>query len=72
MHLALAWDETRGVRFYVDGQLVGQKDVAAVFDAGLDKFGAHGDVIGPQDVVTMEQYQRGGDIDEIRIYDQML
>ena len=71
-HFAFGWDETVGVRFYVNGQLVGQKDTRAIFYAGLDKFGAHGDAIGPQDVVTMEQYQRGGDIDEIRIYDQML
>ncbi|MDA2927342.1 LamG domain-containing protein [Acidobacteria bacterium AH-259-G07] len=72
VHLALTWDENRGVRFYVDGRLVGQQDVEAVFYAGLDQFGAHGDVIGPQDVATMEQFLRGGDIDEIRIYDQML
>ena len=72
VHLALSWDETRGMRFYVEGRLVGQKDGEAVFYAGLDQFGAHGDVIGPQDVATLEQYLRGGDIDEIRIYDQML
>lgn len=72
LHFALAWDETQGVRFYINGKLAGKKDGAAVFYAGLDQFGAHGDVIGPQDVATMEQFQRGGDIDEIRIYDQML
>ncbi len=71
-HFALSWDETQGVRFFLDGKLVGKVDLTAVFDAGLDQFGAHGDVIGPQDVSTEEQFQRGGDIDELRIYDQML
>jgi Concanavalin A-like lectin/glucanases superfamily len=71
-HFALTWDETQGIRFSLDGKLVGKVDLTAVFDAGLDQFGAHGDVIGPQDVSTEEQFQRGGDIDELRIYDQML
>ena len=71
-HLALTWDETQGVRFFVDGRMVGKKDLTAVFYAGLDQFGAHGDVIGPQEVYTGEQHVRGGDIDEVRIYDQML
>jgi hypothetical protein len=71
-HFALSWDETQGVRFYVDGKLAGKKDLTAVFFAGLDQFGAHGEVIGPQGVTSDEQYIRGGDIDEIRIYDQML
>ena len=74
IHFALAWDETQGIRFYLDGKLVAKKDLTAVFYAGLDKFGAHGDVIGPQDVYTAENgpFRRGGDIDEIRIYDQSL
>ena len=72
IHFALSWDETEGVRFYIDGKEVGRKDVKGVFYAGLDKFGMHSDSIGPQDVVTMEQYMRGGDVDEIRIYDQTL
>jgi Concanavalin A-like lectin/glucanases superfamily len=72
VHFAVEWDETQGMRFFVDGKLVGKVDMAAVFDAGLDQFGPHGEVIGPQEVYTGYQYVRGGDIDEIRIYDQML
>jgi hypothetical protein len=71
-HLALSWDETRGIRFYVNGRLVGQKDGAAIFDAALDQFGPHSRVIGPMQVQSAYNFVRGGDIDEIRIYDRML
>ena len=72
VHFAVAWDEMQGMHFYMDGKLVEKKDAGAVFYAGLDQFGAHGEVIGPQDVATELQHVRGGHIDEIRIYDQML
>src|SRR5262249_21101920 len=39
IHVALAWDETQGVRLYVDGQLMGRLDQSAVLDAGLSFFG---------------------------------
>jgi hypothetical protein len=72
IHLALAWDETTGIRFYVDGKLVAHRDSVAVLYTGLDQFGPHSRVISPAQVQSAYNYQRGGDIDEIRIYDRML
>lgn len=71
-HLALAWDETKGIRFYVNGQMVARQDGAAVFYAALDQFGPHSRVIGPMQVQSAYNFVRGGDIDELRIYDRML
>lgn len=71
-HLALAWDETTGIRFYVNGKLVARKDSVVVLSTGLDQFGPHSRVISPAQVQSAYNFQRGGDIDEIRIYDRML
>ena len=72
VHLALAWDETSGIRFYVNGKLAGEKAATGMFDAALDQFGPHSRVIGPTGVEASYNYDRGGDIDELRIYDRML
>jgi len=72
LSIAFAWDETQGVRLYVDGKLVAQKDQAAVLDAGLDQFGPFSRTISPMQVQSAYQYVRGGDIADIRIYDHML
>jgi len=72
LHLALAWDENEGIRFYVDGFPAGKKDTVAVYDAGLDQFGPHSRIISPYQVQSAYNFMRGGDIDEIRIYDRML
>jgi len=72
IHIALTWDETWGIRFYLDGKPVGQKDTTAVFYAGLDQFGPHSRIISPYQVQSLYNFQRGGDIDEICIYDRML
>jgi hypothetical protein len=72
VHLALAWDETRGIRFYVNGKLAGEKAATGMFDAALDQFGPHSRIIGPTGVESSYNYDRGGDIDELRIYDRML
>ena len=72
MHFALAWDENEGIRFYLDGKLAGQRDTTVVFDAGLDQFGPHSRIISPYQVQSAYNFVRGGDIDEIRIYDQAL
>jgi Concanavalin A-like lectin/glucanases superfamily len=72
VNVAFSWDETQGIRLYVDGKLVAQKDAAAVLDSGLDQFGPFSRVISPHQVQSGYQYVRGGDIDEIRIYDHML
>lgn len=72
VHLAFAWDETRGIRFYVNGVLAAQKDQQAVLYAGLDQFGPNSRTISPMQVQSDYNFTRGGDIDEIRIYDRML
>jgi len=46
-HLSLSWDETRGIRFYVDGKLAASREGTAVFDAALDQFGPHSRIISP-------------------------
>ncbi len=72
VHLTLAWDETRGIRFYVNGQLAAKRDARTVLYAGLDQFGPHSRTISPMQVQSAYNFIRGGDIDEIRIYDRML
>ncbi|HEX8141314.1 MAG TPA: LamG-like jellyroll fold domain-containing protein [Pyrinomonadaceae bacterium] len=72
VHLSLAWDETRGIRFYVNGVLAARASARAVFYAGLDQFGPNSRTIGPMQVQSDYNFIRGGDIDEIRIYDRML
>jgi Concanavalin A-like lectin/glucanases superfamily len=72
IHLTLAWDETSGVRFYVNGKLAGEAKATGRFDAGLDQFGPHSRIISPQGVESTYNYDRGGDLDELRIYDRML
>ena len=71
-HLALSWDETTGIRLYVNGALAARKDTVAVLDSGLDQFGPHSRVVSPHQVQSSYSYLRGGDLDEIRIYDHAL
>ena len=72
IHLALAWDETRGIRFYINGRLAAKNETTAVYNAALDQFGPHSRIISPHNVQSDYNFTRGGDIDEIRIYDRML
>ena len=72
VHLALAWDENSGIRFYVNGKLAGTKPATGMFDAALDQLGPHSRIIAPTGVESSYNYDRGGDIDELRIYDRML
>ncbi|HEY4355025.1 MAG TPA: LamG domain-containing protein [Acidobacteriaceae bacterium] len=72
VHLALAWDETTGIRFYVDGRLAGEAKATGPFDAALDQFGPHSRIIAPTGVESSYNYDRGGDLDELRIYDRAL
>ncbi len=72
IHLAFTWDETVGVRLYVNGKQIASKDSVVVLYAGLDQFGPHSRVISPAQVQSAYNFQRGGDIDEIKIYDRML
>jgi hypothetical protein len=74
-HLALAWDETKGIRFYVNGKLAGQVDVKPGeknWDVGLDQLGPHSRIISPHQVQSDYNFIRGGDLDEVRFYDRML
>ena len=43
-----------------------------MFDAALDQFGPHSRIIGPTGVESSYSYDRGGDLDELRIYDRAL
>ncbi len=72
VHLALAWDETRGIRFYVNGRLAAKNETSAIYNAALDQFGPHSRIISPHNVQSDYNFVRGGDIDEIRIHDRML
>lgn len=73
IHLALSWDETEGIKFYIDGKLVAKQSITgSVFDSGLDQFGPHSRIISPYQVQSAYCFMRGGDLDELRIYDRML
>lgn len=71
-HIAFAWDETVGVRLYVDGREVARKDQRADLDTGLDQFGLAGRVMSPHQVQSRYNFMRGSDVDDIRVYDRML
>jgi len=71
-HLAFTWDEAKGVQLFVDGKAVAKKETKAIYDAGLDQFGIAGRVIAPHQVQSRYNFLRGGELDEIRIYDQAL
>ncbi len=72
VHIAFAWDENTGVRLYINGALAGQVNQPADLDAGLSFFGPHSRIISPYQVQSSYLFRRGGDVDEIRIYDRML
>jgi len=71
-HIAISWDETQGICFYVNGKLAATKESKAVLNTGLDQFGPHSRIISPHNVQSDYNFVRGGDIDELRIYDRML
>jgi len=71
-HIAVAWDETIGLRLFVDGKEVARKTQAADLDSGLDQFGLAGRVLSPHQVQSRYNFMRGSDFDEIRVYDRML
>ncbi|OYY76400.1 MAG: hypothetical protein B7Y43_15270 [Sphingomonas sp. 28-62-20] len=71
-HIAFAWDETEGVRLFVDGKEVARKLQKADLDSGLDQFGLAGRVMSPHQVQSRYNFMRGSDLDEIRVYDHAL
>ncbi len=70
--ITFSWDEAGGVVLYLNGKRVATKAGPAVLDAGLDQFGPHSRIISPHQVHSMYPFIRGGDIDDIRIYDHAL
>ncbi len=72
VHFALSWDETRGIRFYLNGRELARRDTTVTLNTGLDQFGPHSRIISPYKVQSMYNMVRGGDIDELCIYDKML
>ena len=70
--ITFSWDETGGVTLYLNGKKVASKAGPVVLDAGLDQFGPHSRVISPHQVHSMYPFIRGGDIDDIRVYDHAL
>jgi hypothetical protein len=71
-HLAFSWDETKGVRLYMNGTLAASFDTTSVFDAGLGLFQPFGRFATSGTVTSNCGHLRGADIDEIHIYDHML
>jgi len=72
VHLAFTWDETSGVELFVDGRRVAHRPAQTMLHAALDQFGPHSRIISPYQVQSDYNYIRGGDIDELRIYDRRL
>jgi len=70
--LAVSWDETYGIRLYVNGKLSAFEERPAVYYTGLDQFGPHSRIIGTWNVSSAYNYIRGGDIAHISIFDHML
>jgi hypothetical protein len=71
-HVAFSWDERVGIRLYLDGKEAARQDAVMDLDTGLDQFGLAARVVSPHQVQSRYSYLRGGDYDEIRIYDHML
>jgi hypothetical protein len=72
-HIALSWDETEGIRLYINGLLAEKQTVSGkVYDSGLDQFGPHSRIISPYQVQSQYNFVRGGDLADLRIYDRML
>lgn len=71
-HIAFAWDETTGVKLYINGKLVAEKKQAAVLDSGLDQFGMASRAVSPHQVQSRYNFMRGSDYDELRIYDHAI
>lgn len=71
-HIALSWDGTVGLKLYINGKLAECTSVVGkVYDKELDQFGPHSRIISPYQVQSLYNFQRGGDMDELRIYDRM-
>ena len=72
VHIAFGWDETEGIKLWVNGALVAQNDTPANLDQGLWGFGPFQRIVAPWQVHSMYNYRRSGDLDQIRIFDHRL
>ena len=72
IHIAFSWDETAGVRLYVNGVQKAAIHATALLNAGLDQFGTHSRIISNAQVQSSYNYMRTGDFDDITIFDRML
>ncbi len=72
VHITFAWDETGGVRLWVNGKPAARLDAKAVYDQNLWGFGPFQRIVAPWQVHSLYNYKRTGDIDELRIYDHMV
>ncbi|HEX2583596.1 MAG TPA: LamG-like jellyroll fold domain-containing protein, partial [Steroidobacteraceae bacterium] len=70
--LTFTWDETEGVRLYVDGNPVASKLQKADLDSGLDQFGFAGRIVSPHQVQSRYHFMRGSDFDELKVFDHAL
>lgn len=71
-HIAVSWDETWGIKLYVNGKMVASKNEPAVLDSGLDQFGMAYRAVSPHQVQSRYEWMRGSDYDELRIYDHAI
>ena len=71
-HIAVSWDETWGIKLYVNGKMVASKNEPAVLDSGLDQFGMASRAVSPHQVQSRYAWMRGSDYDELRIYDHAI
>ncbi|MBP5224004.1 MAG: hypothetical protein J6Z38_00255 [Lachnospiraceae bacterium] len=72
MHVAFSWDENFGVKLYVNGEKKAELFRPGMYAAGLDQFGPHARAVSHWNVSSMYNFIRGGDIDEIAVFDRML
>jgi len=70
--VTVSWDETFGLKLYLNGKLAAQEERPAVYNTGLDQFGPHSRIIGTWNVQSAYNFIRGGDITHISIFDHML
>ncbi|WP_269714819.1 LamG-like jellyroll fold domain-containing protein [Caulobacter sp. NIBR2454] len=71
-HIALGWDETHGVRLFINGVEAARTTQSLDLDTGLDQFGFAGRMISPHQVHSRYNFSRGSDVDEVRVYDHLL
>ena len=72
VHLTLTWDEPPAFAFTSTARWWRRRRRRGCSMPALDQFGPHSRIIGPTGVESTYSYDRGGDLDELRIYDRAL